>query len=209
MNNRSKALRGVFLAAFVSLLVFASARLTLLGVGWWIDDGDQPVKSDIIVILAGDISRELLGAELYAQGFAPDVWISRARPDSSIAELAKFGIPMPSEEAIDRQILVKRGVPNDRIRVYGSDVVSTADEAEALRREFPSRGKRILVVTSRYHVRRARIVFRRLLREADVRVVAEPYDDSRKPWWKDKELAENAPLEIMKTLYYLTGGRMK
>ena len=209
MKNRSKLLRGAFIAAFLSLLIIGSARLTLLGFGWWIDCGDQPAKSDILVVLAGDYYRPAFAAELYAQGYAPEVWISRPKRDASLAKLDGLGIRLPTEESVNRQILVKRGVPDKRVHLYGRAVNSTADEASALREEFPAAGKKILVVTSRYHVRRSRLIFRRLLPDADVRVVSAPFDASQKRWWKDKELAENAPLEIMKTIFYLAGGRMK
>ena len=209
MKNRSKLLRGALFAVLGAALVIGSARLALLGIGWWIDFSDRPVKSDVLVLLEGEYSRSLFAAELYAQGYAPEIWLSRPRPSTSDVELEKFGIRLPNDETINRQILVKRGVPDDRIRLYGHGAVSTADEALALSREFPPAGKKILVVTSRYHARRSRIIFRRLLPEADVRVVAAPFTASQKRWWKDKEMSENAPLEIMKTIYFMAGGRMK
>ncbi len=209
MNKRSKLLRGALLAGFLTLALVGSMRLTLFVIGWWIDCSEQPVKSDILVVLAGDYARPSYAAELYAQGYAPDIWISRPKRLSTLVTLDRLGIRLPNEESVNRQILVKRGVPDRHIRLYGLDAKSTADEALTLRREFPPSGKKILVVTSRYHVRRSRLIFHRFLPEADIRVVAAPYEDSNQKWWKNKELAQNALLEIFKTLYFLSGGRMQ
>jgi uncharacterized SAM-binding protein YcdF (DUF218 family) len=209
VNNRFKPLRGALIALFASLAVVGSARLALRGVGWWIDFGDQPVKSDIIVVLAGSYARPPFAAELYAQGYAPDVWISRPRRVAAYVKLDGLGIRLPREEFINREILIKRGVPGNRIRLYGFDANSTADEADALRREFPSAGKKILVVTSRFHARRARMIFRRLLPEAEIRVVSVPGEASSQKWWQNKELAEHAALEPVKALFFLAGGRMR
>jgi uncharacterized SAM-binding protein YcdF (DUF218 family) len=93
--------------------------------------------------------------------------------------------------------------------MYGRDVNSTAAEGEALRREFPSAGKKILIVTTRFHARRARLTFGLLLPGAEVRVVAAPFNDANTDWWTNKEYAENAVMETVKTLYFILGGRMK
>jgi uncharacterized SAM-binding protein YcdF (DUF218 family) len=208
MNNRSKPLRWALIAVFAALLAAAAARLALSAVGWWIDSADEPVKSDIIVVLAGDYARAAFAAELYAQGLAPDVWISRPRRLSALVKLDGLGIHLPAEESIDREILIKRGVPENHIRLYARDAVSTADEAEALGREFPAAGKKILVVTSRFHARRSRMIFRRLLPKAEIRVAAAP-EASYREWWKDKELAERAVMEPLKALFFWAGGRMR
>ena len=209
MKNRSRALRAARLAGLAALVIACSAWLAVRAVGWWIDCGEEPVKSDIMVVLAGDYARPAFAAGLYAQGYAPDVWISRPERTPALAKLDGLGIHLPREESINRDILIKRGVPEIHVRLYGRDARSTAEEAEALRGEFPSAGKKILIVTSRFHVRRARMIFRRLLPGAEIHVVAEPYDASQKEWWKDRELADNAILETFKTVYFLLGGRMR
>lgn len=105
-----------------------------------------------------------------------------------------------------REILLRKGVPAARIRLFGNGIASTADEALTFSREYPAAGKRVLVVTSRYHARRARMIFRRFLPQAEVRVAATPYEPRRARWWKDKFLAEEVFLEAAKTVYYLFGG---
>ena len=193
----------------LALVAVGSAAVAAFGVGWWIDFGQQPVKSDVMVVLAGGYARPAYAADLYARGFAPEVWISRPRRISAHAQLEGLGIRLPREESINRDILAKRGVPTKRIHLYGDGVNSTADEAAALREAFPSRGKNILVVTSRFHARRARMVFRRLMPEANIVVAATPYENFTAKWWEDKELASNAVLEMFKTVFFVAGGRIR
>lgn len=205
-----RGLRRIALALVsLALAAVVSAVAAAFAVGWWIDFGQQPVKSDIIVVLAGDYARPAYAADLYVQGFAPEVWISRPRRLSAHSKLDGLGIRLPREESINRDILIKRGVPAKRIRLYGNGVNSTADEAAALREEFPFRGKNLLVVTSRFHARRTRLVFRRLIPEASVVVAASPYKNFTTKWWRDKELASNAVLEMFKTVFFLAGGRIR
>ena len=209
MSRKSKLPRTVLITGLLALALAVSARLALLGVGWWIDFGEAPAKSDVMVVLAGSFARPAYAAELFAQGYAPEVWLSRPRRPSSLVELDKLDVHLPREEEINREILMKRGVPKDRIRFYGGIVNSTADEASELRRDFPPKGKKILLVTSRFHARRSRLIFRTILPEADLRVVSTPYEDFDRRWWKSKELLQNGIGEIVKVIYFLCGGRMR
>ena len=209
MSTNKSCRPKTFLAGFLVLFITGSACLSPFALGWWIDFSDEPVKSDIIVVLAGGYTRSPYAGELYAQGYAPDIWISQPKRSTALLKLDAIGVRLPTEESITRQILLKMKVPESRIHLYGRDVLSTADEALALRREFPFQDRKILVVTSRFHARRARLTFRRILPEADIRVTATPYESFTRRWWKDKELASNAILEVFKTAYFLTGGRMR
>ena len=207
MSQRFQLPRAVLFAGLLALALAASARLALFAVGWWIDFGEQPVKSDVLLVLTGNYARTAYAADLFAQGYAPEVWVGRPRRYSSLVQLDEMGIRLPREEDIDREILLKRGVPRSRIHLYGRDVGGTAEEASALRAEFPPRGKKILAVTSRYHARRALLILRRLLPEAEVRVVATPYENFDRRWWENKEQLLNGISEALKTLYFLSGGR--
>ncbi len=178
-----------------------AACLGALSISWWIDFGEQPAKSDIIVILAGEPARSAYAAELFSQGYAPDVWLSRPTAHW-------IGRPQPDEFTGEARPL-RKVVPKDRFHAYEREVGSTVGEAEGLRRVFPSRNKRILLVTSREHARRARLIFRRCLPEADIRVASMPDKNFTRAWWTRKIMAKQALLEALKTAYFLAGGRRK
>jgi uncharacterized SAM-binding protein YcdF (DUF218 family) len=194
------------LLACVGLLAAAAAvRLALAGVSWWLDCADPPGKADIIVVLGGDYGRPIYAADLYRQGWAPEVWLARILPEEGEARARGLGIALLRETEINRAILLKQGVPEQAIRLYGQDVDSTRDEAGALACEFGGRGKRILLVTSRYHARRARLIFRRQLPGAQVTVCPTPYETRDPSWWRHKHLALNAVSELFRLANYLAG----
>lgn len=82
------------------------------------------------------------------------------------------GDPRGSEGSALQREAVERGVPRERIAVIGA-VGNTADEAEQLRRYAAQHGlKRVLLVTSAWHMPRAM----RLFRGAGVAITAFPVD---------------------------------
>lgn len=67
--------------------------------------------------------------------------------------------------------------------------------------------KHIIVVTSPYHVKRARMILKKNLRNCGVTVLGTPYVPSPKKWWKDQIAATNVVNEIAKIMFYVAGGR--
>ena len=161
----------------------------------------------MIVLLDGGISRPLYAADLYKDGFAPEIWVSRPYRPQGVLIAVEAGVHIPANEAVAREILVKRGVPPESIRFYGRAVKSTINEALALKRAVETRGKQILVVTSRTHARRAGWIFRSVHPAAEIRVTATPYEAFTRRWWTSQSMAEAAVLETSKMVYYLLGGR--
>jgi uncharacterized SAM-binding protein YcdF (DUF218 family) len=156
--------RGGITAKLVGLLCFLLvltciylARLPLLrfaGESWVIEDPLE--KSDAILVLSIDnfyADRATRAAELYRQGLAPVVVASgvRLRPYAGIAELMEHD-------------LVERGVPKDSVLRFPHDADNTKDEAELLAKLAQEKDwHRLIVVTSNYHTRRTRYIFRKEL----------------------------------------------
>ncbi len=176
-------------------------------IGWFLDCSDEPEPADLMVVLAGGFARPFYAADLFHEGIAPEIWLTRPYRGPGIKLALEAGVRIPTEESINREILLKRGVPSSRIHLYGREVMSTANEAASLGRAVDLRGKRVLVVTSRTHARRARWVFRTSLPGVEIRVTATPYEGFTRKWWTQQFLARAAVLETSKTLYYLFGGR--
>jgi uncharacterized SAM-binding protein YcdF (DUF218 family) len=172
----------VFLLFLVCLAAIYLARDTLLAAAgsYWIES-DAPRHADAIIVLGDDNlpgQRARRAAELYHDGWAPVVVASGRllRPYFSLAEL------------IQRD-LVSDGVPAKAIVAFPERATHTVTEALALR-EFcrGRRWRRVLVVTSNYHTRRARYVFRKLFPPSiEVLVIAAP-DESYDPeaWWHSR-----------------------
>ncbi|MFA6317631.1 MAG: ElyC/SanA/YdcF family protein [Elusimicrobiota bacterium] len=176
-------------------------------VGWWLDSSDEPKRSDLLVVLCGqEFSRAAYAAELYKRGYAPEVWLARVAVPRSVKFSNDLGVRVLAEDEVFEAILLRQGVPRERLKRYGTDVVSTTGEARAFREAAAPDGKSVLAVTSRYHARRARLVLRRALPRSSVAVAADPADPVTRRWWSQRDMAKNGLLETAKLAHYLLGG---
>jgi uncharacterized SAM-binding protein YcdF (DUF218 family) len=197
---------GLFLLA-VLLAGAIGAGAGLFYAAGWLSAGDRPLKADAIVVLGGDFSRPFEAADLYRRGLARKIYVSVPVRANEHRLLDEAGIPFPRQEAIAREVLLKKGVPAGAIEFLGKDLISTAAEAQAVRRLFPGRAPRLLVVSSPYHLRRTKMIFTDTLPAADIRVIASSYDPFPQSWWRDRDAARNVLLELAKIVFYRLGGR--
>jgi len=197
---------GLFLfVAFFAVAIGAAVGLSYAGE--WLSAADRPQKADAILVLGGDFSRPFQAADLYRQGLARKIYVSVPVRKDDYRLLDEAGIAFPRDEEVVRQVLLKKGVPASAIEYLGKDSISTAAEAQAARALFARGTPRLLVVTSPYHLRRARMTFADALPAADIRVIATSYDPLPQAWWKDQSAARNVLLELAKIGYYKLGGR--
>ena len=168
----------------------------------------EPHPADIGLILAGHFSRAIYAADLFHEGLIVRVWISRPVREPALAQLDAVGVPFPRQEDISRAILLKKGVPDDRIEVIGAGAVSTIEEARAVAALLPQRPmvRSLLIITSRFHVRRAQAIFDRIVVPASaitIRTVGSPYDGFiADQWWRDRDSAREVILESAKLLLF-------
>jgi uncharacterized SAM-binding protein YcdF (DUF218 family) len=159
----------------VLLLILAFRRQVLTGLGESLVVSDPLEQADLIYVFAGDFwgSRVLFGAKLGMQGWAPRVILSGGRYMDSYA----------SDLSVD--FAVGQGYPRSLFVPVRLEARSTVDEARAMGPVFHRLGaRRIILVTSNFHSRRAEQVFRLFLPEFDFRMEASP-DDAFHPgdWW--------------------------
>lgn len=174
--------RLIFLVFFAALLIlFYLIRHPLLrfAASEWIVE-DVPAHCDAMIVLSDDnyeADRANRAAQLYRSQAAPIIVASGRllRPYAGIGELMQHD-------------LVERGVPQSAILVFKHTAENTREEAEALHTLIRDRGwKRILVVTSNFHTRRARYIFSRVVPETQVYVAAAA-DSGFDPdnWWQHR-----------------------
>jgi len=198
------------------LLSVAAIHITLLilvagvfaGAGVWLRTSDAPVPADMVVVLAGTPERAFYAADIYRQGYAPMVFVSRPMKENGQTMLNDLGIATPSSEEIYSQVLMRKGVPAANIQVFGAGSLSTLEEAIALRDEIRGKQPRILIVTSPFHVRRSSIIFHNILKDQvkELRVLGDPYEPFPTKWWTNQDAARNVMLEGMKLVFYQLGG---
>jgi len=198
----------------LAALTLAAAALggTLLAyAGQWLSRADAPVKSNAIVVLGGAFERTLYAADLYAAGFAPRIYLSDPVREAGHRLLDDYGIKIPSESEINRTILKARSVAAADITRFPGSAASTADEGRLLRQLFVGQAQTLLVVTSPFHLRRARLIIGDALAGTPVTAhfLATPYERYAPRWWTDQDSARNTLLELAKVVFYLTGGRFR
>jgi uncharacterized SAM-binding protein YcdF (DUF218 family) len=159
---------------------------------------DNPAPCDVIVmLLGGPESRPRKAAELYHEGLANKIYLCSGTPPG----------PGLLSEAIDagRQ-MVRNGVPASAITLVQSPVASTRDEAMALLTVAKANGwKRLTVVTTSFHTRRALWVFHRVFARSGIEVrvaAAEDPSFNEQNWWTRDESAIIYFIETIKTLVY-------
>lgn len=177
--------------------------------GYWMNVNDEPVKADYILPLAGDGHRMIKAAELYSQGYAPVILLSNAEtiPPSRLTQLSwKMGYPKYSREERLDLLLPLVGVEDAKLEPFGNGHVSTVEEAEALKEHLGGRTPSLLIVTSPYHARRAKMIFQEILPDSPITVTVTEEDSFDPKWWKNQRSAQNLVMEFAKTLHYLFGG---
>lgn len=192
--------------SLLAMLLFV-ALFCFINVGRWLDKEDLPQKAAAIAVLSGRMpARALEAARLYNQGYAPQVWLSYSVEPG--ATLQKYSVSYLGEETYDRQILVRQGVPDSAIHVLEPPIVNTADEmrtfGQALRKE---KDRRLIIVTSKVHTRRAAALWKRLSSKdgkAIVRGVSDdPFDPAR--WWSNTQDALDVVREFLGLLNIWAG----
>jgi uncharacterized SAM-binding protein YcdF (DUF218 family) len=187
--------RIVWLLAVLAFLVaaFAGHPVWLAAAGHFLVRAGAPAPADAVLVLAGDTSghRILKGAELVRQGFAPRVFVSGPAGFYGAHE-CDLAIPFA----------VKRGYPESDFVPLPHEGRSTREEAQWLLPELRRRGvRRLLLVTSDYHTRRAGAVFRAAGRDFDVLVVAAPDEFfTAGRWWMTRQGRKRVAAEVAKTL---------
>ncbi len=195
-----------------TILFLVSVAGLLFWAADWFDVNDVPVTADYIVPLAGGYHRLFKAAELYNEGFAPVVMFSRAKlfPLTRLDKIEKeFGHKTYKPYGFGKKVLHHLGVPKNAIQDFGNGHISTVEEAEALKRHLNKGKVTMLLVTSPYHARRAKIIFQKVFPEATILVTSPPEGTMKKEWWKDQVSAQNLVMELMKTAYFLLGGAFR
>jgi uncharacterized SAM-binding protein YcdF (DUF218 family) len=183
------ALRRAVLILFLLFLLGAAAVAWLLIYGGRYLDHEDPLQhADAIFVLAGTrVERPLEAVDLYNAGYAPIIVLSPGRPEPGEFLLRQRGIRFPSEVELEREAIVQSGVPENAVIGTNGYVDNTAQEANLLRAMVKAHGwHRVIIVTSKYHTRRAAYAFRRGLWDTDASVImrASRYDSSDPArWW--------------------------
>jgi uncharacterized SAM-binding protein YcdF (DUF218 family) len=195
------------IAAVALLVVIAAAAYAFVNVGRWLAPQQPLQKADAIFVLAGTVAeRPLEAADLYEAGYAPRILVTRDTPELAVLVAGSRGAPLPQRFELNREMLLKLGVPDSALIVPDRIHDNTASEAETLRAvAVKMRWKRVIVVSSTYHLRRVAIACRRQLRGTGIELVlrATRYDPAIPDrWWTRRNDIRWVISEVPKVLAY-------
>jgi uncharacterized SAM-binding protein YcdF (DUF218 family) len=154
-----------------------------------LDVNDRPEKADVLVTLGGDSGRELYAAELYRLGFAHKIILSGC--GSSARQMAKRAIQ--AGVRAEDIILEEKAESTYENAVFSRNIM--------IQKQYRS----AIVITSPYHMRRAKLVFDRVFKKTGVKLLYCSTNDSgfnvdgRCVSENDRRLVRK---EYVKLLYY-------
>ncbi|HXZ12666.1 MAG TPA: YdcF family protein [Candidatus Sulfotelmatobacter sp.] len=195
----------ILLAGFLLLVWLGS--LAFRHLGRWLVREDPLAHADVILVLSGGMpQRAEEAAEVFREGYAPEVWVSR--PEGPQAELRALGVQFLGEEEYDRLILIRLGVPESAIHIFPDPAIDTEQEIQEVAREMRrNRKSSVIIVTSPEHTRRVRALWNRLA-GADVKLVVraareDPFDADH--WWRNTRDAYAVVREMLGLLNVWAG----
>lgn len=197
--------RGALIAAPLLLII----ALLVPRAGAWLVVSDPLDKADAIIVLGGTMyERQLEAVDLLHEGWAPRIYLFRELADWGELELIRRGVPYT--RAIDVQVdaMIKLGVAREAIEIF-DQANSTAEESLHVH-ALVSREKfsRVIIVTSKQHTRRARLVMRRRLDPIGVQVIVRPtrYDRANVDrWWANRSTLRFTLFETQRLIGYWIG----
>ena len=166
----------------------ARARDTLLRglADLWIVS-DPVTRGDAVVVLGGGLKyRPPIAADLYKKGLVSKVLVSQLREPN-------------------RTALLKLGVPDAAIEMFGTENRNTEDEVLALKDWAEHNAASVLIVPSEiFAARRVRSIFHHQFQGTGVRVEVPSFEEdfTRAGWWKTKAGLIAFQTEVLKYIYY-------
>jgi uncharacterized SAM-binding protein YcdF (DUF218 family) len=175
------------MAVVTIVVAVALAPFAFTSAGTWLVLEDPLLPARAVVVFGGQLPfRAMEAAAICKQGKAREVWLTKGGVYEEDAALARLGIEKPAEYVYSQKVLEHLGVPHGAIRVLPDLTRDTAEEIRAVARELKTvGGDRVILVTSKYHTRRVKVMWRTLVGahpEAIVRYASDdPFEPSR--WW--------------------------
>jgi len=189
----SRLFRPLLLAIILVALASQAARFLVV---------DEPGKSDVIVVLAGETNvRPARGLELLRLGFAPHMFLDAETRDliydQRLTDFAQRYIASLPEA--------------NRVSVCPAVGFSTNAEADDVSRCLqPLGAHRVLIVTSDFHTRRALMIFRHRLPQYQFNAAAARNpEEFGEAWWTNREWAKTTLEEWSKLLWWEAADRWR
>jgi len=182
----------------LSLILLVALIIIFISAGNWLVIDENNSKSDVIIVISGGHGERVRHAvKLYQEHYADTLLLSGCPGNNNLNE----AIPM-------RDLAVELGVPpgNIILDVLESHGLGTGVQAVSIREMIKKHQfKSGILVTSNFHTRRAAFIFKRALKNMDMKLsVAYPGHDTFDPnnWWNSKRNFTKTLSEFVKLVWY-------
>jgi len=184
----------IFIAIVACVFLFV-----FLSVGRWLVYQDPLRQAHAIVVLSGRLpDRALEAARIYRQNYAAQVWVSQ--PVSPAPELEKMHIAYVGEDFYNQKVLMAQSVPADAIRILMDPAANTEQEVDEIARDLRrDDAHAVIIVTSKPHTRRVRLIWDKRVGNDPRAVVRYASDDTFDPshWWRSTSDALDVVREVL------------
>ena len=196
-------------AAVVAGTVVASV-IAFINIGRFMAPEDALQKADAIFVFAGTrVERPLEAADLFRSGYAPRLVVTRAVAEQATFSAERRGIRIPTDFDLSKDVLISLGVPPDVLIAPPRIHDNTAEEIETLHDlAVRNKWKRVILVSSKYHLRRIRMAAGRAMRGTGVQLLmrGSRYDASTpERWWRRRSDIRWLASEVPKLVLYAVG----
>jgi uncharacterized SAM-binding protein YcdF (DUF218 family) len=106
-------------------------------------------------------------------------------------------------------VFAHEGVPKEAVSEFGQALVSTVEEAEALRKFLGNGAYTVILVPASYQARRAKLIVENKIPNGRFYIVPTPEGAIKRQWWKDQDSALRTLTETAKVIYFWLGGAFR
>jgi uncharacterized SAM-binding protein YcdF (DUF218 family) len=195
----------------VAIFIAFSHEYLLKKIGLFLVYAQSPQKADVIVVLNGrDCERSLAAVDLYNNGYSKLIVMAEIMKQPGTDEFRKRVKKNINRKMFFQWAIESMGVPEDSFKLIGDGISSTYDEALVIKQfMLDSHYQSILLVTSKWHSKRAYLTFQSVFKRddnQDLRILVYPskYDTfNPDAWWKQSDGAELIFYEYVRLIYYV------
>lgn len=194
--------RLIFVISLVVLAVLFHRPLLRAMGSFLIYEDAQPTGTPVLVVLGGNsFERGTAAFDLHRQQPFEEIWCTGGNIPSAFLALDTAIY----EAELSAMYLKKRGVSEKNLRILTGST-STWEEAFEVKEACESaRITSITILSSKFHTRRVRSVFRKVFENSEVDLYfagAPPLTYDIDSWWKEESGLLMVNNELVKTLYY-------
>jgi len=190
----------IIILGIILILLYFSFPFILEGMANFLVVQDPLQKAEVIVVLAGDDNGERVaeGVKLYKEGWAPKILMSGGPVVWNLTYAENM-----------RQEARALGLPDTAILLQNKSRSTYEDAKYSLLILKEIGARKIILVTSPQHMRRARAVFRKMAKKEKIQVSAFPVKNSifnPSKWWTRHEDTQAVVNEYVALFGYLLKG---